>query len=145
MADPALMQFVDRDQFLRRVFQKDHIKKNGFLYWRAFKDNDPRLSLTFCNSALRTAAGLDAYHEYFSELVGKILPAILWISFVGLTRRLDPSLEPRHDPVDEEPIYGHLHCSTDAPRDKAHMELLAKLVNDGEHAGIALRYPKQVA
>lgn len=145
MAEPVLMRFVDQDQFLRRVFQSDHFNKKGLVHWRVFKDKDPRLSLTFRDSTLKTEAGLDAYHEYCSERAGKTLPGILWFSFLGLTQRIDPPLEPQHNPDASDEKYGGLHCSTDAPRDNTHMELLAKLVNDNEHAGIAGRYPKQVA
>ena len=146
MAEPALTPFVGHDEFLRRVRLRDHIKdKTGLVHWRAFKDNDPRLSLTFRDEELHTDAGLDAYHKYFSDSVGEILPAILRFTFYGLTQRINPPLEPRLDPDHEDPKYGHLHCSTNSPRDKGHMQLLAKLVNDGEHASIARRYPKRVA
>jgi len=138
MAKPALMRFVEKDEFLRRVRLKDHIKKNGLVHWRAFKDNDPRMSLTFRDEGLKTDVGLDAYHTYFSELIGEALPAILKFTFYGLTKCIDPPLEPRHDPVDADPVYGHIHCTTEMPN-RTQMELLQKLVNDGVHAGIAKR------
>lgn len=141
MAEPALTRFADNDEFLRRVRLPDHIK-NGMLQWRAFKDNDPRMSFTFRDEDLQTDIGLDAYHAYFSEQVGVPLPAILRFTFHGLTRCVDPPLQPRHDPDPSDQRYGRLHCSTEAPHDKAHRELLAKLVNDGMYAGIARRYPK---
>ena len=146
MAEPALMPFVDNDEFLRRVRLPDHIKdKTGLVHWRAFKDNDPRMSLTFRDEELRTDVGLDAYHKYFSDSIGQILPAILWFTFYGLTRGIDPPMEPRLDPDPDDAKYGRLHCSTNCPRDRVHMQLIAKLVNDGEHAGIARRYPKRAA
>jgi hypothetical protein len=140
MAEGGLRPFVGEDQFLRRVLLPDHLKR-GIVRWRTFKDKDPRLSLTFRDEALCTDAGLDAYHHYFSESAGAVLPGILWFSFLGLTQRIAPALEPSHDPDSADPVYGHLHCSTERPRDKPHMELLAKLVNDGEYAGIAKRCP----
>lgn len=112
MAEPALRPFVDEDQFLRRVRLVDHIKRNGLVHWRAFKDNDSRMSFTFRSQALMTDEGLDAYHNYFSESVEEVLPGILWFAFFGLTRCIEPPLEPRHDPDRTDPIYGHLHCST---------------------------------
>ncbi|MCH7884295.1 MAG: hypothetical protein IIC01_03505 [Planctomycetes bacterium] len=139
MAEPALMPFADNDEFLRRV-GFDNLIKRDHIHWRAFKDKDVRMSLTFRDKGLQSGAGLDAYHEYFSELFGKSIPAILWLSFYGLTRCIDPPLEPKHDPDPNDLKYGHLHCSTNAPRDNAHMQLLAKLFIDGKHAGIARRY-----
>lgn len=137
MAEPGLSPFAADDQFLRRVLHHDQIKK--LVHWRAFKDGDPRLSLTYRNQWLKTDEGLDAYRKYFSERAGTSLAGILWHSFHGLTRRVDPPLIPAHDPDESDPAYGDLHCSTQAP-DKAQMQLLAKLVNDGEHAGVARRY-----
>ncbi len=133
------MQFADQDEFLRRVRFKDHVKR-GVLFWRAFKDGDIRMSLTFRNEVLQTDVGLDAYHEYFSNLIEVNIPAILRFTFHGLTRCIDPPLKPRHDPDSSDAKYGNLHCSTERPRDKAHRERLAKLVNDGAHAGIARCY-----
>ena len=139
MVEPALREFVDEDEFLRRVRYPDHFKR-GVLLWRAFKKEGAQMSWTLRNDDLRTDVGLDAYHAHFSELVGEKLPAILWFSFYGLTRGIDPPLEPKHDNDPDDLKYGHLHCSTSAPHDREHMEVLAKLVNDGKHAGIAGRY-----
>jgi hypothetical protein len=142
MVDPALKPFVDKDEFLRRVLFKDHIKREQ-VHWRAFKDNDPRMSLTYRNGSLQSAASIDEYHAYFSNQVGETLPAILRFTFYGLTKRIDPPMVPSWDPAPDDPKYGHLHCSTEAPREKPHMKLLAKLVNDGQHASIAARYPRE--
>jgi hypothetical protein len=144
MAQPALTPFADQDEFLRRVSFDDHFK-HDLLLWKAFKERDARMSWTFRDDDLRTIGGLDAYHSYFSEGFGQPLAAILRFTFYGLTQCIDPPMEPRLNPDPHDPKYGHLHCSTNCPRDKAHMELLAKLVHDGEHAGIARRYPKRVA
>jgi hypothetical protein len=143
MAEPALMLFADKDEFLRRVDWHSRFKRDVLL-WKAFNDQHPRMSWTFRNGTLKSDAALDAYHAYFSERFGESLPAILWFTFHGLTRRIVPPLEPQLDPDSDDPMYGHLHCSTDALRDKEHRERLAKLVNDGVHAGIARRYPKHV-
>lgn len=139
MVESALMQFADHHEFLRGVRFKDHVKR-GLLLWKAFKDRDIRMSLTFRDEVLQTDVGLDAYHEYFSKLIEENIPAILRFTFHGLTRWIDPPLEPQHDPDPSDTKYGNLHCSTERPRDKAHMERLAKLVNDGAHAGIARCY-----
>ncbi len=144
MAEPVLMRFADNDEFLRRVRFEDHLKRD-LLLWRAFKDKADRMSWTFRDDRLKTDSGLNAYHAYYSKLLGETLPAILWFSFFGLTQRLEPPLEPQHDPDPSDPEFGHLHCSTEAPRDRPHMELMAKFVNDGEHAGIARRYSKRTA
>ena len=144
MAEPKLTYFDDTDQFLRRVGFHDHFKRDVLL-WKAFKDKDVQMSWTYRDARLMNDDGLDAYHAYFSERAAINLSAILWFAFFGLTKRIDPPLEPRPEPDPDDLEYGDLHCSTGAPRDKAHMELLAKLVNDGEYAGIARRYPKQVA
>ena len=98
------------------------------------------MSWTFLDKELQSGTDLDAYHEHFSGLSGMYIPAILWFSFYGLTRRINPPLEPERDPDPNDLKYGHLHCSTNPPCDNAHMKLMAKLVNDGEHAGIAGRY-----
>jgi len=143
MAEPVLSSFSDTDEFLRRVRYHDHFRHN-LLHWKAFKDPDPKMSWTFRAEALRTTAAIDEYHRYWSERVGESLPAILRFTFYGLTKCIDPPLEPRHVPDPDDATYGHLHCSTERPRDKAHMELLQKLVNDGIHAGVAKRYPKHV-
>ncbi|MCH8149250.1 MAG: hypothetical protein IH987_14915 [Planctomycetes bacterium] len=145
MAEPVLMRFTENDQFLRRVRFHDHVNKRGLLLWRAFKDGDPQMSLTFRDETLKANAELDAYHAYFCELVGEHLAAILWFTFRGLTREISPPLEPRYCLDANDLVYGHLHCSCEAPRDKPHMELLAKLVNDAVHAGIARRYEKRSA
>lgn len=145
MAEPVLMRFTENDQFLRRVRFPDHFKKNGVLWWRAFKDGDPQMSLTFRDETLKSNAELDAYHAYFCELFDAHLAGILWFTFRGLTTQISPPLEPRYCPDDNDPVYGHLHCSCDAPRDKPHMELLAKLVTDAVHAGIARQYEERSA
>lgn len=144
MAGPELTHFHEDDEFLRRVRFSDHFKRD-LLYWRAFKDGDERMSLTFRDETLQGPVDIDAYHDYFSERVGTALAAILWLSFLGLLKHIEPPLEPQRDPDDSEPRYGHLHCSTPAPHDKAHMEILAKLVNDGEYAGVLRRYAKKSA
>lgn len=144
MADAELMDFQEGHEFLRRVRLHDHFK-HDMLFWRAFKDGDVRMSLTFRDGTLQQSADIDAYHEYFSIRAGVVLSAILWLSFVGLMKRIEPALEPKRDRDETDPKYGHLHCSTPAPRDKAHMELLAKLVNDGEYAGVVRRYAKKSA
>jgi hypothetical protein len=146
MAEPALMRFADTDDFLRRVRFYDHIKVDrDEIRWNAFKDRDVRMSFTYRDGSLQSDEDIDKYHAYFSKLVGETLPAILWFTFDGLTRRIVPPLEPQLDPDPDDTTYGHLHCSTDAPRDKPHMELMAKLVNDGQFAGIARRYPKPLS
>lgn len=144
MASPTLTCFDDQDEFLRRVGFESNFKRD-VLRWKAFKEQDPRMSWTFRNNVLFDDKELDAYHGYFSERFGQPLAAVLRFTFFGLTRVIDPPLEPRadHDPTDA--VYGHLHCSTDQPRDQAHMERLAKLVMDGVYAGIAKRYPKPKA
>lgn len=137
MAESALMPFSDTDEFLRRVRFKDHIKWNREeVRWKAFKDRDDRMSFTHRNSSLQSDAAIEEYHTYYNKLVGETLPAILRFTFCGLTKVLNPPLEPERDPDSEDTKYGHLHCSTPRPRDKPHMEFLAKLVNDGKHAGI---------
>lgn len=145
MAEPALMRFADKDEFLRRVRFPDHIKVDrDEIRWKAFKGKDVRISLTYRDETLQSDTAIDEYHAYFSELVGETLPVILRFTFYGLTKCVDPPLEPRYDPDSKDPKYGHLHCSTDAPRGKPHMELLAKLVNDGQHAGIVRHYAKGI-
>ena len=145
MAELALMRFADKDEFLRRLRFKDHIKGDrDEVRWKAFKDNDPRMSLTYRDEKLQSDAGIDEYHAYYSKLVGETLPAILRFTFFGLARCIDPPLKPEYDPVPNDLKYGHLHCSTEAPHDKCHMQVLAKLVNDGVHAGVARRYVRRV-
>lgn len=138
------MRFQEEDEFLRRVSFSNFFKRD-VLHWKAFKDRHERMSLTFRDETLKESSNIDAYHEYFSERAGVVLSAILWLSFLGLMTRIEPPLEPHPDPDDTDTEYGHLHCSTPAPRDKAHMELLAKLVNDGEYAGVVRRYGKRSA
>lgn len=145
MVEPALTHFAEQDEFLRRVGYDNHIRfdnhiKRDVIRWRAFKVKEVRMSLTFRDKELHSDTGLDAYHEYFSRRFRTIIPAILWFSFYGLTRGIDPPLEPEHDPDPNDLTYGHLHCSTSAPHDRPHMEVLAKLVNDREHAGIVRHY-----
>lgn len=136
----ALVLTIDNStEFLRRVLLKNQINKSGLLHWRAFNDGDPRMLLTYRNNDLRTDLGVRNYHAFFSERVGTALPAILWLSFVGLTQQIEPPLEPQSEPDNTDPVYGHLHCSTPAPSDKPHMQLLAKLVNDGQFGGVLLR------
>ena len=107
------------------------------MFWRAFKEKEPTLSFTFQDEVLRTPAGLGAYQAHFSKLIGGTRPGIVWLSYEGLTTRLSPQLVPRHAPdTESDPVYGHLHCVTDAPHEKAQMELLAKLVNDGQFGGV---------
>jgi len=144
MAESKLMRFEENAEFLRRVMLPDHFK-HDLLLWRAFKDRDVRMSLTHRDDTLQKDEDIDAYHEYFSERARVVLAAILWLSFIGLTRRVEPPLEPQLDPDDTDLVYGHLHCSTRAPHDKAHMQILAKLVNDGEYAGVLRRSAKKSA
>jgi hypothetical protein len=140
MADPpSLTPFQASDRFLRRVGLPDHMKRR-IVHWRAFKEKDPTLSFTFQDESLRGEASLDRYQNHFSEHLGGNLPGVVWLSFEGLTSRVNPPLVPRQDPnIDSDPVYGHLHCVTDAPRDKEQMQLLAKLVNDDDKFGGILR------
>lgn len=142
MAEAALMRFSQSDQFLRRVRYYGQFSKNGLVRWNAFKEKDARMSWTLRRDNLLTDAGLDEYHNYWSNRVGECLPAILWFNHIGLTQKIEPPFVPEHDPDQDDQQYGHLHCSTDSPRDDVHMKLLAKLVHDGEYAGIARRYAK---
>ena len=103
------------------------------------------MSWTWRKDELLTDKGVDEYHRYWSDRVGESLPAILWFTYNGLTQRIDPPLNPEHDPTQDDERYGHLHCSTESPRDSDHMKLLAKLVNDGEYAGIARKYARPTA
>ena len=129
---PGVNAFRDEDQFLRRIACPDHVKRL-LLAWRAFKDRDPRLSFTLRDASLVTHDSLDEYRRYIADkYLGGTLPGICWLSFRGLVRELDPPLPPGHDPDPSDSVYGHLHCSTDSPKDKPHMEKMAKLVNDGE-------------
>ena len=144
MAEPGLMRFADRDEFLRRVSYEDHFKRD-LLLWKAFKDKDLWMSWTFRDGTLQADDSLDLYHAYFCERFGQNIPAILRFTFHGLTKCIEPPLEPRHSPDPDDATYGHLHCTTERPHDKPHMQLLAKLVNDGEYAGIARRYEKRIA
>lgn len=141
MADPELTEFADDDQFLRRVRFSSNFNKRGLLRWQTFKIKDAPMSWTFRDPTLATDEGVDEYHAYFSKIVEQKLPAVLWFSFFGLVERLNPPLIPKHDPAPEDdPKYGHLHCSTDVPRDEDHMRLMAKLVNQHLHAGIVRSY-----
>ncbi|HEY3241720.1 MAG TPA: hypothetical protein VGM03_00070 [Phycisphaerae bacterium] len=138
MADTAgLTPFGPDDRFLRRIRFPDHLKR-GIVYWRAFKEKDdvPTLSYTYQDASLRSDPALDAYREYFSRALGGDLPGLLWLSWRALAQQVRPPLPPRHDPDASDPVYGHLHCVTDAPRDKIRMELLAKLVNDRDLGGV---------
>lgn len=137
---PGVDAFRDDDRFLRRIRFPDHIKR-GLIQWRAFKDKDARLSFTFQDESLSCDSGLDAYRRYVGDrYLSGDLPGICWLSFHGLVARLEPPLEPRHNPDPTDEVYGHLHCSTDQPRDRAHMDLMAKLVHDGEHGGLLRDY-----
>ncbi len=73
------------------------------------------------------------------------MPGILWLSHRGLTQKVTPPLFPLPDPDLSDQVYGDLHCSTEAPHDKNHMELLAKLVNDRQDAGILHEFEKRCA
>jgi hypothetical protein len=120
--------------------------KRGLVLWRAFKEKDPTLSFTFQDESLRDDAKLDRYQAHFARFLGGNLPGIVWLSFEGLSSKLSPPLVPRREPNKEaDPIYGHLHCVTDAPRKKEHMELLAKLVNDREFGGVLREFVKRDA
>jgi hypothetical protein len=139
MADTPLTSFVDTDEFLRRVLLPDHVK-NNVLGWRAFKDNDPKMSWTYRAQALQSRAEIDEYQAYYSARAGRNLRAILQFTFLGLTKILAPPLVPEADPDASDERYGHLHYSTSAPADKDHMKRLAKLVNDADNASILAQY-----
>jgi hypothetical protein len=137
---PRVGAFRDGDRFLRRIRLPDHIRR-GLVYWRGFKDKGSRLSFTFQDESLSSDVGLDAYRRYVAEkYMSGDLPGICWLSYHGLVSRLDPALEPQHDPDSTDFVYGHLHCSTAQPRDKEHMEKMAKLVNDGDYGGLLRDY-----
>lgn len=138
MAESPLMRFEENDEFLRRVRFANLIKRD-IVAWQAFKEKDKRMSWTFRDQQLMSQLGLEAYHRYFSEQVVGGLPAILRFTFFGLTQCINPPLQPEQDRDSGDPQYGHLHCSTGVP-DEAQMRQLAKLVNDGQYAGIARRY-----
>ncbi len=142
MADqPCLTPFQASDRFLRRVGFSDHMKRR-IVHWKAFKEKDPTLSFTFQDESLSSETSLDQYQTYYSrsEFFGGNLPGIVWLSFEGLFSRVSPPLVPRQDPnIEEDPAYGHLHCVTDAPRDREQMQILAKLVNDDDEFGGILR------
>lgn len=133
------------DKFIRRVRFADHIKR-GIVHWKAFKEKDEvlTLSFTFQNEELLADSAITAYQQYFSRMIGGDLPGLLRLWFEGLATILAPPLPPRYEPDPEDEAYGHLHCCTDKPRDKKHMEQLAKLINDGdlgEVLRVAVRKP----
>ena len=137
--------FTAEDRFLRRIRFADHMK-HGVLHWRGFKEKDPTMSLTYQDASLREDSGLDAYRVYFSKAIGGDLPGIVWLSFEGLTSRMNPPLVPRYEPdIELDPVYGHLHCVVDSPQEKDRLQLLAKLVNDGDFGGILREFQKQDA
>lgn len=141
---PVVADFRHDDRFLRRVGLPGQIKK-GLVHWRAFKagTGEETLSFTFQDQPLCDPAELDKYRAHFAKVIGGNKPGILWLSFEGLALKLVPPLPPRWDPdLSADPVYGHLHCVTDAPRDKQHMELLAKLVNDGDFGGLLYEFVK---
>jgi hypothetical protein len=120
--------------------------RRGLVLWRAFKEKAPTLSFTFQDGSLRNEIGLDRYRAHFAKFLDGNLPGIVWLSFEGLSSKLSPPLVPRREPDEEtDAIYGHLHCVTDAPFDKRHMQLLAKLVNDREFGGILREFVKRDA
>ena len=146
MADqPVLTPFRPNDRFLRRVGLPGQIKR-GLVRWQAFKKTDSTLSFTFQDESLRDEASLDRYQAHYARFVDGNLPGIVWLSFEGLSSKLSPPLVPRREPDKEtDPIYGHLHCVTDAPSDNGHMQLLAKLVNDRDFGGILREFVKRDA
>jgi hypothetical protein len=138
------MTLTAGDKFLRRVGLPGQVKR-GVLSWRAFNDRDATFSLTFQDEGLCGEVGLTAYQEHFSGFIGGNLPGLFWLLFEGLTTKLSPPLPPRYDPDSSDETYGHLHCCTEKPHNRDHMELLAKLVNDGDNGGVLREFVKRTA
>ena len=137
---PCLTPFRHEHRFLRRIAYKNQISDKGIVHWRAFKDRDEQLSLTFQDESLQANDGLDRYRCYFATMyLHGDLPGICWLSFYAFVALLDPPLEPRHDPDPQEPEYGRLHCSTPRPDDRQ-MRLLAKFVRDGDQGALLRKF-----
>lgn len=125
MGDEASLDtFTPNDFFLRRVSKKKCIR-DGLIAADAFDDKHASLSFTFQNENLKTEDGLVQY-QMAKALPSGDLPGIVHLSYLDLTEKVTPPLPPRKDPDSTDVEYGHLHCSTDRPRDKHHRDMLAK-------------------
>lgn len=138
MAEASRLEpFSDQDRFLRRIAFKNHVK-GGIVHWRAFKERELTLSLTFQDDALKIASELDRYQRYFRLFSGD-LPGICRIDYFALTVVVEPPLPPRLKRDEKDEKYGFLHCVIDSPT-KVQMELLAKIVSDGANGRLLLEF-----
>ena len=119
----TLEPFCAEDSFLRHADRKNHIRRGTVLH-DVFKDKHGTLSFTYQDDNLRTEAGLDQYQRD-KALPSGDLPGLCRLTFLDLTRELEPPLPPRPDPVAQDEKYGHLHCCTDRPIDDAQRRTMA--------------------
>lgn len=125
----AVITLTADSWFLRRVSTRKHIKPDA-VHWRVFKarQNEPSISYHLMVEDLATPQGIDRYQLHYQSRDTGDLPGICRLSYVNLAEDLDPPLPPRSTPdEDDDPLYRHLHCSTDPPPDEDTMRRLAKL------------------
>jgi hypothetical protein len=124
------MNFNADDSFLRRAAGRNRIHA-GVVHWKAFepRENEQELSYTLQSADLKTDEGIDEFQEA-KRLESGDLPGICLLTFLDLTRHIDPALPPRHEVDKDDEKYGHLHCCTDLPANKDVMDALAKLATE---------------
>lgn len=121
----SVSSFAADDAFLRHVHKRSLIK-DDLVHAEAFEDEHETLSFTLRAESLLSDEGIDQYH-HDKALPSGDLPGLCQLYHRDFVDGVRPPLPPRHDPVPEDEKYGHLHCCTDRPIDRAHREQLAKL------------------
>ena len=119
--------FEVNDAFLRRIDRRRWIARDGTIAPEAFlaREGESSLSFTYQGSGLRDNAALDDYQRVY-RLPSGDLPGLCRLTYGNLTRDLETPLPPRHNPDDNDAVYGHLHYVTDCPT-RVQMEQMAML------------------
>jgi hypothetical protein len=136
----GVVAFVSDDSFLRRIDRKRYVS-DGAISADAFgpRTSETTLSFTHRDAPLKHEGALGKY-QHNNRLPSGDLPGVCFLTLHDLTSALEPPLPPRLEVDQSDPIYGHLHCVTDCPRDHVHREKMAKLATSN---GLLLAFIKK--
>lgn len=136
----GVVTFVSDDSFLRRIDRKRYVS-DGTISADVFgpHTSETTLSFTYRDPCLKQESALGEYQDN-NRLPSGDLPGVCFLTLHDLTSALEPPLPPRLEDDESDPIYGHLHCVTDCPRDHLHREKMAKLATSN---GLLLAFIKK--
>lgn len=134
----SVITFASTDFFLRHIDRKRFVDSDETISADVFKPRERETGLSFTHQGpLLCHPDSIAAYQMAKRLPSGDLPGICRLTWDDLSNKLDPPLPPRPAPINEDPVYGDLHCLTDCPRDEIHRDRMAKLAT--KH-GLLLRF-----